>query len=109
MPSFEGICPSNNCLSRFKRKSQKSFLVNIKSSTKLHSEDLTKRSDHEGLCQTGDTFKQDVTARDKSDEELVGDRPYENLDDYISQDDLRALSDRYKQIAGFAGESLGAK
>lgn len=35
-------------------------------------------------------------------EELVGDRPFENLDDYISQDELRALSDRYKQIAGFA-------
>ena len=35
-------------------------------------------------------------------EELVGDRPFDNLDDYISQDELRALSDRYKQIAGFS-------
>jgi 5-methylphenazine-1-carboxylate 1-monooxygenase len=35
-------------------------------------------------------------------EELVGDRPFDNLDDYISQAELRALSDRYKQVAGFA-------
>jgi 2-polyprenyl-6-methoxyphenol hydroxylase-like FAD-dependent oxidoreductase len=35
-------------------------------------------------------------------EQLVGDRPFENLDDYISQADLRALSDEYKKVAGFA-------
>jgi 2-polyprenyl-6-methoxyphenol hydroxylase-like FAD-dependent oxidoreductase len=35
-------------------------------------------------------------------EELVGDRPFENLDDYISQDELRALSESYKRIAGFS-------
>lgn len=35
-------------------------------------------------------------------EELVGDRPFTNLDDYITQDELRALSDHYKRIAGFA-------
>ena len=35
-------------------------------------------------------------------EELVGDRPFENLDDYITQDELKALSDNYKRIAGFA-------
>lgn len=35
-------------------------------------------------------------------EELVGDRPFERLDDYISQDELRDLSDRYKQVAGFS-------
>ena len=35
-------------------------------------------------------------------EELVGDRPFDNLDDYITQDELRALSDNYKKIAGFA-------
>jgi 2-polyprenyl-6-methoxyphenol hydroxylase-like FAD-dependent oxidoreductase len=35
-------------------------------------------------------------------EELVGDRPFDNLDDYISQDELRALSDNYKRIAGFS-------
>jgi 5-methylphenazine-1-carboxylate 1-monooxygenase len=35
-------------------------------------------------------------------EELVGDRPFDNLDDYITQAELRTLSDRYKQVAGFA-------
>jgi 2-polyprenyl-6-methoxyphenol hydroxylase-like FAD-dependent oxidoreductase len=35
-------------------------------------------------------------------EELVGDKPFDNLDDYITQDQLRALSENYKRIAGFA-------
>ena len=35
-------------------------------------------------------------------EELVGDRPFDDLDDYITQDELRALSENYKRIAGFA-------
>lgn len=35
-------------------------------------------------------------------EQLVGDKPFDNLDDYITQGELRALSDRYKQTAGFA-------
>jgi 5-methylphenazine-1-carboxylate 1-monooxygenase len=35
-------------------------------------------------------------------EELTGDRPFGNLDDFITQDELRALSDDYKRIAGFA-------
>jgi 2-polyprenyl-6-methoxyphenol hydroxylase-like FAD-dependent oxidoreductase len=35
-------------------------------------------------------------------EQLVGDRPFERLDDYITQDELKALSDEYKRIAGFA-------
>ena len=35
-------------------------------------------------------------------EELVGDRPFDNLDDYINQDELRAFSDEYKNTAGFA-------
>jgi hypothetical protein len=39
-------------------------------------------------------------------EELTGDKPFGNLDDYISQDELRALSDNYKKIAGFAVESV---
>ncbi len=33
-------------------------------------------------------------------EELVGDRPFDNLDDHISQAELRGLSDQYKRIAG---------
>ena len=35
-------------------------------------------------------------------EELTGDKPFNNLDDFITQDELRALSDNYKRIAGFA-------
>jgi 2-polyprenyl-6-methoxyphenol hydroxylase-like FAD-dependent oxidoreductase len=35
-------------------------------------------------------------------EELVGDRPFDDLDKYITQAELRALSDNYKRIAGFA-------
>jgi 2-polyprenyl-6-methoxyphenol hydroxylase-like FAD-dependent oxidoreductase len=35
-------------------------------------------------------------------EELTGDKPFANLDDFITQDELRALSDDYKRIAGFA-------
>jgi len=35
-------------------------------------------------------------------EDLVGDRPFDNLDDYISQDELRALSESYKAVAGFS-------
>ena len=33
---------------------------------------------------------------------MTGDRPFENLDDYITQDELRTLSENYKRIAGFA-------
>lgn len=39
-------------------------------------------------------------------EELVGDRPFDRLDDFITQDELRALSDRYKAVAGFSPEDL---
>jgi len=39
-------------------------------------------------------------------EELTGDRPFGNLDDFISQEELRALSDRYKRIAGYSIEDL---
>lgn len=35
-------------------------------------------------------------------EELVGDRPFENLDQFVTQDELRALSENYKRTAGFA-------
>jgi 2-polyprenyl-6-methoxyphenol hydroxylase-like FAD-dependent oxidoreductase len=34
--------------------------------------------------------------------ELTGDRPFDDLGRFISQDELRALSDRYKAVAGFA-------
>ena len=39
-------------------------------------------------------------------EQLVGDRPFDDLDRYITQDELRAMSDEYKRIAGFARESM---
>jgi 2-polyprenyl-6-methoxyphenol hydroxylase-like FAD-dependent oxidoreductase len=42
-------------------------------------------------------------------EELVGDRPFDDLDRYITQDELRALSDNYKRIAGFAVADVGAR
>jgi 2-polyprenyl-6-methoxyphenol hydroxylase-like FAD-dependent oxidoreductase len=41
-------------------------------------------------------------------EELVGDRPFERLDDYITQDELRALSENYKRIAGFSLSDVAA-
>ena len=35
-------------------------------------------------------------------EELTNDKPFDNLDDYITQDELRAMSDQYKAVAGFS-------
>lgn len=35
-------------------------------------------------------------------DELSGGRPFNCIDELISQDELRAISDRYKQVAGFA-------
>ncbi len=35
-------------------------------------------------------------------EELVGDRPFDDLDRFITQDELRALSERYKRVCGFS-------
>jgi 2-polyprenyl-6-methoxyphenol hydroxylase-like FAD-dependent oxidoreductase len=42
-------------------------------------------------------------------EELVGDQPFERLEDHISQAELRSLSERYKQIAGFSLADVTAK
>jgi 2-polyprenyl-6-methoxyphenol hydroxylase-like FAD-dependent oxidoreductase len=39
-------------------------------------------------------------------EELVGDRPFDDLDRYITQDELRALSENYKRVAGFSLEDV---
>jgi 2-polyprenyl-6-methoxyphenol hydroxylase-like FAD-dependent oxidoreductase len=39
-------------------------------------------------------------------EDLTGDRPFDDLDRYVTQEELRALSDRYKRIAGFALEDV---
>lgn len=38
-------------------------------------------------------------------DELSGDKPFKNIDDLISQDELRKISDHYKEIAGFALKS----
>ncbi|MSP94128.1 MAG: flavin-dependent oxidoreductase [Alphaproteobacteria bacterium] len=40
-------------------------------------------------------------------DELTGDRPFDDLDKFISQDELRALSDNYKRIAGFGQKDVG--
>ena len=39
-------------------------------------------------------------------EELVGDKPFEDLDKYITQAELQKLSDGYKKVAGFAIENI---
>jgi 2-polyprenyl-6-methoxyphenol hydroxylase-like FAD-dependent oxidoreductase len=41
-------------------------------------------------------------------EELVGDKPFDNLEKYITQDELRALSEGYKRVAGFTLSDVGA-
>ena len=42
-------------------------------------------------------------------EELVGDKPFDDLDKYITQDELKALSENYKRIAGFALTDVGPR
>ncbi|WP_409018830.1 flavin-dependent oxidoreductase [Brevundimonas vesicularis] len=39
-------------------------------------------------------------------EELTGDKPFDDLDLLISQDELRQLSDQYKRVAGFAAADI---
>lgn len=39
-------------------------------------------------------------------EELTGDKPYDDLDKVITQEELKALSDNYKRVAGFALEDV---
>jgi 2-polyprenyl-6-methoxyphenol hydroxylase-like FAD-dependent oxidoreductase len=39
-------------------------------------------------------------------EELTGDRPFDRLEDFISRDELQALSDDYKRIAGFSVQDV---
>ena len=38
--------------------------------------------------------------------ERTGDRPFASIDDVISAQELSALSERYKQVAGYDKESL---
>ncbi|MDB5604691.1 MAG: binding domain protein [Bradyrhizobium sp.] len=39
-------------------------------------------------------------------EELTGDKPFDNLESFIKREELKALSDNYKRIAGFALKDL---
>lgn len=39
-------------------------------------------------------------------EELTGDAPFDDLDRYISQSELKALSDNYKRVAGFGRQDV---
>lgn len=39
-------------------------------------------------------------------EELTGDKPFDDLDQLITQDELRQLSDQYKRVAGFAAADV---
>ncbi len=39
-------------------------------------------------------------------EELTGDAPFDDLDHFISQGELKALSDNYKRVAGFGGQDV---
>jgi 5-methylphenazine-1-carboxylate 1-monooxygenase len=38
-------------------------------------------------------------------DELSGNQPFHHIDDLISQEALRQISDQYKQVAGFAAKS----
>ena len=40
-------------------------------------------------------------------EQLTGDKPFESLDAFITQDELRALSEQYKRVAGFRLQDVG--
>ena len=37
---------------------------------------------------------------------LTGDKPFENLDDFITQDELREISRQYQRVAGFRIEDV---
>lgn len=39
-------------------------------------------------------------------EELTGDRPFDDLDRYITHDELRQLSEQYKRVAGFSATDV---
>jgi len=42
-------------------------------------------------------------------EELTGDKPFENLDDFISRNELKKMSDRYRKIAGFSLDEIASR
>jgi hypothetical protein len=42
-------------------------------------------------------------------DELSGGKPFRHIDDIISQDELRKISDDYKKVAGFSLENVAAQ
>jgi 2-polyprenyl-6-methoxyphenol hydroxylase-like FAD-dependent oxidoreductase len=38
--------------------------------------------------------------------ERTGGKPFDNIDDVISQEELKAVGDRYKEVAGFEAKAL---
>jgi 2-polyprenyl-6-methoxyphenol hydroxylase-like FAD-dependent oxidoreductase len=42
-------------------------------------------------------------------DELTGGKPFRHIDDVISQEELRALSDEYKRVAGFSLDQLSRR
>jgi 2-polyprenyl-6-methoxyphenol hydroxylase-like FAD-dependent oxidoreductase len=42
-------------------------------------------------------------------DQLTGGQPFKNIDDVISQEELRAISENYKKIAGFSLDALGGR
>jgi 2-polyprenyl-6-methoxyphenol hydroxylase-like FAD-dependent oxidoreductase len=41
--------------------------------------------------------------------ERTGDRPFERIEDVISSEEIRAISDNYKRVAGFERDSLAKR
>ncbi len=85
------------------------------------ADELSKASDPQAALKSYETLRLAPTAKIvltnratppdfiimKADE-LSGGKPFANIDDLISQDELRAISEHYKQVAGFALEPLKA-
>jgi 2-polyprenyl-6-methoxyphenol hydroxylase-like FAD-dependent oxidoreductase len=85
------------------------------------ADELSKTSDPQAALKSYEALRLDTTANIvltnratppdfiimKADE-LSGGKPFSHIDDLISQDELRAISDHYKQVAGFSLESLKA-
>ena len=83
------------------------------------ADELSKTSDPQGALKSYETLRLAPTAKIvltnratppdfiimKADE-LSGGKPFANIDDLISQQELRAISEHYKQVAGFALEPM---
>ena len=87
---------------------------------RILAECLTKYGDSHAALRAYEEERREVTARivrtnrehppdfiNIKVEELVGDRPFDDLDKYITQEELRALSEEYKRVAGFSLADVG--